>query len=172
MARVLRFAKVLKPQMIHVMSGPGKGAEAADMFVDNLTWLADQAPHQRFNVEPLNSYDFPGYFMNDYDLAAELLARIDRPNVALQYDSYHAQRITGDALGTWERFKDIAVHVQIGQAPDRSEPGPGPVDFPALFAAIDKSGYSGWVSAEYNPKAPTTAQGLGWMTRPPVGAIP
>ena len=163
MGRVLRFAEAVKPQMIHVMSGPGEGEAAAKTFADNLAWLADQAPQQRFNIEPLNPYDFPGYFLNDYDLAADLLARIDRPNVALQYDSLHAQRINGDALGTWERFKHLSAHVQISQSPDRSEPGPGEVDFAALFEAILASGYDGWISAEYRPRGDTTLEGLGWL---------
>jgi len=57
---------------------------------------------------------------------------------------------------------DIAVHVQVAQTPDRSEPGKGQIDYPAFFAALDASGYDGWVSGEYKPKA-ETKDGLGWM---------
>ncbi len=162
MCRVARYAEALRPERIHVMSGDAEGSEAADAFVRNLQWAADLLPSQNFTVEPLNPVSFPGYFMNDYDLAAELLIRIDRPNVGLQYDSFHAQMINGDAKGTWERFRPLVVHAQIGQSPARSEPTDGEIDFAALFAAIDESGYDGWVSAEYNP-AGTTQEGLSWM---------
>lgn len=163
MHRVLRYAHELRPGLIHVMAGYTKGAQAEDTFVRNLQWLADLAPYQNFTIEPLNTGDQPGYFLDDYDLAARVLDRADRPNLGLQYDSYHAQVIHGDAAAVWDRFGSRAVHVQIGAAPDRSEPAPGPIDFPALFAAIDASGYAGWVSAEYHPSTERTEDSLGWM---------
>ena len=105
----------------------------------------------------------PGYFMNDYALAADVLRAVNRPNVGLQYDSYHAQMIHGDAVAVFDQYKDLIVHVQLGDAPDRSAPGTGTVDFPALFAALRRAGYRGWVSGEYVP-GPRTEDSLGWMT--------
>ncbi len=81
----------------------------------------------------------------------------------LQYDSYHAQRIHGDAAQVWDRFASIVHHVQLGAAPDRSEPAQGLVDFPALLKAIDDSGYKGWISAEYTPSTKRTKDSLAWM---------
>lgn len=163
MHKVLRFAEVLKPTFIHLMPGYTKAAEAEATFVRNLQWVADLAPEQGFTIEPLNPGDQPGYFLDDYDLAARVLGAVDRPNVGLQYDCYHAQVIHGDALGIWHKFKDISVHAQLGAAPGRTEPAAGPIDFPQLFAAIDASGYSGWVSAEYHPTTARTVDSLGWM---------
>ncbi|MEM8728690.1 MAG: TIM barrel protein [Pseudomonadota bacterium] len=160
--RVMRYADLLRPKFIHVMSGTGDGPEARATFVANLQTAADTAPRQIFTIEPLNSTTFPDYFLDDYDLALEILDEIDRPNVGLQYDSFHSQVIMGDALGMWERVKHLAVHAQIGDAPDRGTPGSGTIDFPALFAAIDESGYSGWVSAEYKPDG-RTEKSLGWF---------
>jgi 2-dehydrotetronate isomerase len=161
--RVLRYAGVLRPGLIHIMSGHETGAAAEATLVRNLQWAADLAPGQGFTIEPLNSRDQPGYFLNSYDLAADVLARVDRRNVALQYDSYHAQMIHGDAAAIWQKYARLAAHVQIGAAPDRSEPAPGLIDFAALFAAIDASGYAGWVSAEYSPSTKHTQDSLGWM---------
>ena len=163
--RVMRYAGALRPGLIHMMAGYEKGAEAQAAFISNLQWAADQAPHQKFTIEPLNSGDQPGYFLDDYGLAAEVLDTVDRPNVGLQFDAYHAQVIHGDAMAVWERFGHRTLHVQIGAAPGRSEPvlGQGPVDFTALFEAIDASGYAGWVSAEYNPTTKTTEHSLGWL---------
>lgn len=161
--RVLRYADELRAGLIHVMAGRAQGGAAQETFVANLQWAADHAPGQRFTIEPLNTTDQPGYFLNDYALAAEVLAAVDRPNVGLQYDAYHAQMIHGDAAGIWERYGAGAFHVQIGAAPDRSEPGRGPVDFAALFAAIDASGYDGWVSAEYTPSTRRTEDSFGWL---------
>ncbi|MEY8838504.1 hydroxypyruvate isomerase family protein [Cribrihabitans sp. XS_ASV171] len=163
MARTMRFAAELRPGLIHVMAGPAEGRAARETFIANLQWLADSWPDQRFTIEPLNPVSQPGYFLNDYVQAADILDAVDRANVALQYDAFHAQMIHGDALAVWEEHGPRAAHVQIGAAPDRSEPGRGPTDFPALFAAIDASGYTGWVSAEYHPSTAETPASLGWM---------
>ena len=163
--RVLRYAGQLKAGLIHVMAGYTDAPGAMDTFVANLQWAADTAPDQRFTIEPLNQDDRPGYALSDFYLAAEVLARVGRPNVGLQYDSYHAQMIHGDALAVWERHKALVTHVQIGDAPGRTEPGRGTVDFPALFAAIDGSGYDGWVSAEYTPTTKRTGDSFGWWLR-------
>ena len=161
--RVLRYAKVLKPQYIHVMAGYASGEEALACFVENLQWAADFAPDQMFTIEPLNPVSQPDYFLNDYELAAEVLDHVERPNVGLQYDSFHAQMIHGDALTIWDRFKAQIVHAQIGAAPDRSEPGRGEMDFAALFKAMDQSDYQGWVSAEYTPSTRRTEDTLIWL---------
>lgn len=159
--RVLRYAGELRVGRIHVMAGYTKEDQAFPTMVENLQWAADQAPDRAFTVEPLNSGDQPGYFMDDYDLAARVLDAVDRPNVGLQFDSYHAQVIHGDALDIWNRFRDRITHAQLGAAPNRSEPAPGAFD--ALFTAMDDSGYTGWVSAEYHPTTARTEDSLGWM---------
>ena len=162
MQLVLKYAAVLRPTFIHIMAGYTKADAAEATFVRNLQWVADFAPDQQFTIEPLNPSDQPGYFLDDYDLAAKVLDQVARPNVGLQYDSYHAHLIHGDAARIWQQYMGRSVHVQIGAAPDRSEPKPGPIDFPQLFADIDASGYSGWVSAEYHPSTPRTVDSLGW----------
>jgi hydroxypyruvate isomerase len=161
--QVLRYAAELKPGLIHVMSGYCRGDDARETLVRNLQWAADLAPEQTFSIEPLNEKDQPGYFLNSYPLALEVLQAVGRPNVGLQYDAYHAQAIHGDALGVWHDHAQHAIHAQIGAYPDRSEPGRGPVDFQALFQAIDDSGYAGWISAEYNPSTARTEESLGWL---------
>ena len=161
-ARVMRYVGLLNPGLVHIMSGKAEGPNAEAVFVRNLQWAAETYPAQAFTIEPLNPDDQPGYFLNDYALAARVLDAVDRPNVALQYDAYHAQKIHGDALGIWDTYGSRAVHVQIGDTPDRRAPMTGEIDFPALFGAIDASGYDGWVSGEYHPRG-RTEDTLGWM---------
>jgi 2-dehydrotetronate isomerase len=162
--RVLRYAGELGAGLVHIMAGYSKGPDAQACFVRNLQWAADLAPDQNFTIEPLNPVDQPGYFLDDYNLAAEVLAVVARPNVGLQFDCYHAQLIHGDAAQIWDQFGAAARHVQLGAAPDRTEPAPGPIDFPALIRAIDDSNYTGWVSAEYNPTTKRTEDSLNWMS--------
>ena len=162
--RALRYAQRLGAQHLHIMAGEAEGPQARETFVRNLAWAAAQAPDQSLTIEPINPQDMPAYFLNDYDLAAEVIAQVNAPNLGLQFDAYHAQIITGDAQATWQRFAPIIRHIQIASPPDRHEPAQGAIDFKALFAAIDASGYDGFISAEYHP-AKRTADGLAWLAQ-------
>jgi hydroxypyruvate isomerase len=115
-------------------------------------------------VEPLCPESQPDYFLNDYALAAEIIAAVDAPNLRLQFDSYHAQMIHGDAVGVFNQYRDLISHVQIGDTPARSAPGTGEVDFAALFAALRSAHYDGWISGEYTPGSATEPT-LEWMNQ-------
>ena len=166
MRRVFRYAQALGVEMVHVMSGDGKGEACFDAMLDNLKWASRQAPKDvTLTIEPLNAEDMPGYFLNDYELAARVLDAVRKPNVRLQFDSYHAQTIHGDAVEVWQRHGRRAAHIQVGDAPGRAPPGTGKVDFDALLAAIATSGYDGWISAEYNPGTKFTEDSLRWVKK-------
>lgn len=163
MRRVWRYVEALRPRMVHVMAGEGEGRAAAKAFVANLRHAAAEVPPGvTLMIEPLCPQAKPGYFLNDYAQAAELLAAVDAPNVALQFDSFHAQMIHGDAVAVFEEYRPLIRHVQLGDAPERGAPGSGDVDFDGLFAAL-RAGYDGFVSGEYIPGAPTE-RSLGWVT--------
>lgn len=160
--RALRFADALGVRHLHLMAGNAQGIVARKTFIDNLTWAAEQAPRASLTIEPINPVDMPGYFLNGFDQAAEILDEIGAPNLGLQFDMYHAQMITGDGMATWAAHGHRARHIQIGGVPGRGEPVKGEIDYPAFFARLDAEGYDGWVSGEYNP-AGRTAEGLSWM---------
>lgn len=160
--RTQRYADVLKPRFIHIMAGAASGPEALETFTKNLAWAAAQAPHQQLTIEPINTDDMPGYFLHDYTQAADILNQVAAPNLHLQFDAYHAHKITGDAMGTWRAHAPRIAHIQIASPDGRHEPDKGPIDYPAFFSTLDDSGYAGVVSAEYTPRT-TTTEGLGWM---------
>ena len=103
----------------------------------------------------------PGYFLSDFELAAEVLDAVAAPNLHLQFDAYHAHRITGDVVGTWARMAARVAHVQVAGFPGRHEPKGGDIDYDSFFARLDAAGYTGWVSGEYHPRG-RTVDGLGW----------
>lgn len=160
--RALRFADVLGAQHLHILAGAAQGPVARQTFVDNLKWAAEQAPKASLTIEPINGHDMPGHFLNDFELAAEILDAVNAPNLGLQFDMYHAQRITGDGMAAWEAHGHRARHIQVGGVPGRHEPTKGEIDYPAFFARLDAEGYTGWVSGEYDPRGRTEA-GLGWI---------
>lgn len=162
--RALRFAEFLGATHMHIMAGKAKGLVARETFKRNLTWAAQEAPKQSLTIEPINQRDMPGYFLHDFDEASALIAEIDAPNLGLQFDAYHAQIITGDALKEWEKCSSIVSHIQIAGAPERDEPQKGDIDYPAFFRAVDKAKYKGWISGEYQPKG-RTEEGLDWFKK-------
>lgn len=164
----LSYAEVLTPRHIHIMSGLAEGAAARDCLLANLDWATRHAPGQSLTIEPINRHDIPGYFLADFGQAAEVIAEVNAPNLALQFDAYHGQRIHGDVPGLWRRYGALTRHVQIAGVPGRHEPQGGAIDYPAFFAQLDDSGYAGVVSGEYTP-AGRTEEGLAWMraTRQP-----
>ena len=158
----LDYALTLNATHIHVMAGVTDSPEAEETFIRNLTWAAAQAPGQSLTIEPINPHDMPGYALDDFDHAARILDRIGAPNLHLQFDAYHAHRITGDLMGCWAQYGGRAAHIQIAGHPGRHEPVDGEINYPAFIRAVTTSGYKGAISAEYFP-ATNTRAGLGWL---------
>lgn len=160
--RALRYAQALRARHLHVMAGKAEGDAARQTLVANLTWACARAPHSSLTIEPMNRTDMPGYFLDSFDLAAEIIAEVAAPNLGLQFDAYQAQMIHGDALEVWDRHSGLVRHVQIAGCPGRHEPRLGDIDYAAFFRAVEASGYQGWVGAEYTPLTSTEA-GLRWL---------
>ena len=114
-------------------------------------------------VEPLNAFDAPGYFLTTPDAGFALVEEAAHPNLSLQYDVYHSQRMVGNLTATIASHISQIGHIQIADSPDRHEPGTGEIDYPYVLKAIDDAGYAGWVSLEYRPRT-TTEEGLVWLT--------
>jgi hydroxypyruvate isomerase len=114
--------------------------------------------------EAVNDKDIPGFHLTRTAQVLALLDEVGHPNVQVQYDVYHAQRMEGELAATLERHLPRIAHVQVADTPGRHEPGTGEIHFDFLFAHLDAIGYTGHVGCEYKP-ATTTAAGLGWLDR-------
>jgi hydroxypyruvate isomerase len=151
---------------IHLMAGLGDRANPDHVaaYTRAVAAVADRLAGIGVDVliEPINRRDMPGYFLDDFDFAAELIATLDRPNLKLQFDVYHRQILAGDVVMALRRFLPIIGHVQIAAVPERHEPGTGELDDIRIFAELDRLGYGGFVGCEYRPAAGTEA-GLGWF---------
>jgi hydroxypyruvate isomerase len=161
--RACEYAAALGAGRIHVMAGAAQGEQAEAVFLQNLSWAAQHAPNMTLVIEPLNVDDMPGYFLNDFDHAARMLADLDAPNVRLQFDLWHAAKIHGNAHSVWQRHHARIGHIQIAGFPARAEPGGGGFDLTALCDEVAAGAAGGWIAAEYRP-ARATVHGLAWLT--------
>ncbi|HHQ6582417.1 TPA: HPr family phosphocarrier protein [Serratia fonticola] len=166
--RALEYAIALKCPNVHVMAGvvpPGEDiARYRETFISNIRYAADAfAPHGiKVLIEALSPPIKPNYLFSSQHQAAELVATIDRPNVFIQFDFFHAQLVDGNISNLIATLAGRYAHIQIASVPDRNEPDDGELNYPWLFAQLDKVGYQGWIGCEYKPRGETTA-GLGWV---------
>lgn len=160
----LTYAKATGCRRFHMMAGLANPADPAAVtrYCEALRHLCGEAGDLQVMIEPINPRDMPGYFLNSFDLAADLIADLDLPNLKLQFDIYHRQIIHGDVLTALRELMPIIGHVQIASVPARHEPGTGELNDHLLLTELDALGYSGFVGCEYRPAGDTIA-GLGWM---------
>ena len=133
-------------------------------FIDNLAFAAGKLKEAgiRLLVEPINTYDIPGFYLSRTAQAIDIIDAVGSDNLFVQYDIYHAQRMEGELANTIVKYLPRIAHMQLADNPGRNEPGTGEINFAWLFRHIDNSGYDGWIGCEYKPAA-GTREGLGWI---------
>jgi hydroxypyruvate isomerase len=177
--QALTYAHALECPRIHVMAGivpSGATRESVRAtFVSNMREAAALAAKQGVDVlmEPINTRDIPGFFLNRQDDAHALAAEIGAANVKVQFDLYHCQIVEGDVAMKIRQYLPTGRvgHIQIAGVPQRNEPDLGELHHPYLFSVIDEvsaaCGWQGWVGCEYRPARGTqaggTSAGLGWL---------
>ena len=139
-------------------------AQALATLVANLKFAADKlkAAGIRLLIEPINTFDIPGFFLNRMDQAQAIIDEVGGDNLFIQYDLYHAQRVEGELAANAKKYQASIGHIQLADNPGRNEPGTGEINYPFLFKYLDSIGYTGWIGCEYKPASTTTA-GLGWI---------
>jgi hydroxypyruvate isomerase len=167
--QALDYAEALDCPRIHVMSGITKDwdqTEAHRTFLTNLEYALQKVENADFSIliEPINTRDFPGYFLTTVEQADGILQELSHPALKIQFDWYHAQIMGGDLAHRTEKFFPKIGHFQLAGVPDRAEPDLGEVNFPYLFNLVDALHYDGWIGCEYRPKG-RTEEGLGWLPK-------
>jgi hydroxypyruvate isomerase len=149
--------------------GRDKAAGEA-VYIENLRWAADRLAPEGLTaiIEPINTRDIPGYFLNYTGQAMRIIEAVGRPNLRLQLDLYHVQIMEGDLAAKIRALAGRYPHVQIAGNPGRHEPDVGEIHYPYLFDLFDELGYDGWIGCEYRPRGDTLA-GLGWAKQYGIG---
>jgi hydroxypyruvate isomerase len=169
-ARAIDYAKALGVTQLNCLAGKAPAGVSAEVlhitFVDNLRFAAAALKQAglRLLIEPINTYDIPGFYLNRTAQAIAILDEVGADNAFVQYDLYHAQRMEGELAATAKKYLDRIGHIQLADNPGRNEPGTGEINYAFLFKHLDAIGYQGWIGCEYKPASNTEA-GLGWRSQ-------
>lgn len=166
--RAITYAHALDCGQVNCLAGKVphgvSGEDAHATLVANLRYAAGKLRNAgiRLLVEPINTFDIPGFFLSRTEQAIAVIEEVASDNLLLQYDVYHAQRMEGEIAATLQRHLARIGHIQVADNPGRHEPGTGEIHFPFLFRHLDALGYGGHIGCEYRPRA-GTSEGLAWI---------
>ena len=105
------------------------------------------------NLEALNiTTDHVGNYLENTQMAAEVVRLINSPNLKILYDIYHMQLNEGKVCDTLSKYIDTIGHIHIADAPGRHEPGTGELNYPNIIKHLQKLGYQYRVGAELFPE--------------------
>ena len=167
-SKAIDYAHALGCPKLNCLAGLSPDGAAAEkargVLIENLQYAAEKLEAAKIDLllEPVNSRDIPGFFVDRPSLGLAIVAATGAKNLKLQYDVYHAQVMEGDLVNTIEREFARIGHIQVADNPGRHEPGTGEIAYPFVFRKIDELGYDGWIGCEYKPLAATKA-GLSWL---------
>lgn len=166
----IEYAKALHCRQLNCLVGIPPADAGPDAvrrtLVENLRFAARALSREgiKLLLEPINSFDIPGFCLTRTHQALEIFDEVAEANLWLQYDVYHMQRMEGELAATLAKHLPRIAHIQLADNPGRHEPGTGEINYDYLFSRIDELGYGGWIGCEYKPKT-TTVEGLGWLAR-------
>ncbi|MDO5681636.1 MAG: TIM barrel protein [Propionibacteriaceae bacterium] len=184
----LAYADLTGTRFIHVLAGLCPPEVDHDLayatYRDNLVWALDQlhSDGPTLVIEAINRRDNPLFLLDGLTEATRLVRSVDDPRLRLLFDTFHCgvelleaglrrtpaatpEHGWSPTLATvasrFAEVRDIVGHVQLGDAPDRTQPGSGVIDFAQFFTALRDLEWVGFIGGEYRPTAGTLAS-LGW----------
>ena len=162
----LTYAAATGVKRVHLMAGNAdrNDPKAFAAYRKAVAWAAEQVGAAGLDLllEPINGRNMPGYFLNDFAFTESLIRGLGLPNLKMQFDIYHRQIIHGDVTMAMRAMFPVIGHIQIASIPSRHEPDAEELNYPFLYAELDRLGYDGFIGCEYIPRAGTVA-GLGWF---------
>jgi len=105
-----------------------------------------------FVLEALNTkYDHAGNFLKYTRDSAGLIRILNSRNVKILYDVYHMQIMEGDIANTIREYKNEIGYVHFADAPLRSEPWTGEINYGYFLSMLREIGYQGFIGYELFP---------------------
>jgi hydroxypyruvate isomerase len=171
--QALEYAEALEATQIQFLAGrcfgqdgePAKRERYLATLVENVSLALEafRPTGTRLVFEPINTRDFDDYLLNRPEHLWELMARVGGDELGAVFDTQHLSLMGIDPVHEMCESGGRYCHIQLADTPERSQPGSGEIDFPALYRAIRDSDYRGLIGAEYHPVEDTRGS-LGWMS--------
>lgn len=167
--QALDYAKALDIRRINVLAGRKPHGVQIDDCIEtlckNLQFACNLAA--KFNItvvfEVINGISMPDFVVQEMVLAEQIIHRVQRPNLKIQYDCFHMAMMGHDICQQYMQYRDLIDHVQFADYPNRHQPGTGQLDFQAFFDTLKSLAYSAYVAAEYIPQQ-HSADSFDWLS--------
>ncbi|MEO0343543.1 MAG: TIM barrel protein [Pseudomonadota bacterium] len=145
----LELARKLDCGVVHVTAGVASGDDARDAYESALLYACETADDGTIiGIEPISDQVAPGYYLNSFDLAEEVIDDLDQPNLAMIYDFYHAHLMGLDVLEGYKKHCEKICSIQVCGLPSRGAPLSSEID---MMQHISDAGYDGVFGAEFHP---------------------
>lgn len=160
----IEYAAKIGARSVQVLPGYAEGEEARKTFIEHLGYALDRAEEHwiSIHIEPMNARDYPGYFLNTAEQAADIISSVGRDGLSMVFDCYHEQIMGGDLTRRFSALAGVVGHVQFASVPSRAEPDEGEICYHRLLSDFRDLGYQGYFGAEYLPRR-KTEDGIGWL---------
>lgn len=127
--------------------------EAFDIFYEEFMPCVDVASQVEV---PILIEPEPELLIERFDEYQEFANRVDSPHVGLNFDIGHAYCVSEDPEKWVEPMAACTRHYHLEdiaatRVHQHLVPGQGAIDFAATLAAIQQTGYSGWLTVELYP---------------------
>ena len=110
-------------------------------------------PHGLIMVmEPLS--DTPDLFLRHSDQTYAICKAVNSPSCKILFDMYHMQRNEGNMIVNIDRAWDEIGYFQVGDNPNRKEPGTGEVNYKNIFKHLYEKGFKGVLGMEHGNAKP------------------
>jgi hydroxypyruvate isomerase len=102
--------------------------------------------------EALNTFHIHGgVFIHTLDQAADVVRRLDHPQLRLAFDCYHQQRTAGNLIYGLEAYHGLYPTVHIADVPTRQEPGTGEINYHNIAKKLHELAFDGLIGMEFSP---------------------
>lgn len=124
--------------------------------IENLKYCAEIAESEGIilGIEPITSKWWHGAFVNTIPHAYLIIKAVNSSAVKLVFDTFQAQMEGGDIINHIDRVWDEIVCFQIADAPKRTEPTSGEINYRAILQHIYEKGFTGLVEMEHTLSTP------------------
>lgn len=156
----IEVAKRVNGKYVTTLSGPldprlDRDYQTANM-IENLKYCAELAESAGiiFGIEAITGKWWTGTFVTTIPHAYLITKAVNSPAVKLIFDTFQAQMESGNIIENIDRVWDEIVCFQIADAPRRTEPTSGEMNYKAILKHIHDKGYTGLVEMEHSISQP------------------